>query len=293
MTVDAAGYRERRARRSSARPTRAAERAARRRQRRSSSSRCAPAERRIVHEPPRGPRRRRDLQRGRRARAPRRRRAAARRVTAAAPAGSRSPQLPARATRSPAPRAGGARRAARPERRAPSSVRDPAEAWRVHVADSLAGLDVAELARPSAIADVGAGAGFPGLVLAAALPARARRPDRGDRPQVRVHRAPRSSGRGLPNARVVCERAETWAAGRRAARPTTPSPPAPSAGSPRSPSSPRRCSRGRRRWSLGRAAATPDEEAELAGAAARLAMEPVEVDARRALRRQSSTATCT
>jgi 16S rRNA (guanine527-N7)-methyltransferase len=54
--------------------------------------------------------------------------------------------------------------------RAPSSVRDPERAWKVHVADSLAGLDVEELREARRIADVGAGAGFPGIVLAAALP---------------------------------------------------------------------------------------------------------------------------
>jgi 16S rRNA (guanine527-N7)-methyltransferase len=43
-------------------------------------------------------------------------------------------------------------------------------AWRVHVADSLTGLEVAELSAASRIADVGAGAGFPGLVLAVARP---------------------------------------------------------------------------------------------------------------------------
>jgi 16S rRNA (guanine527-N7)-methyltransferase len=40
----------------------------------------------------------------------------------------------------------------------------------VHVADSLTGLDVPELRAAGRIADVGAGAGFPGLVLAVALP---------------------------------------------------------------------------------------------------------------------------
>lgn len=45
-------------------------------------------------------------------------------------------------------------------------------AWQVHVADSLTGLEVPELRADRArIADVGAGAGFPGLVLAVALPA--------------------------------------------------------------------------------------------------------------------------
>jgi 16S rRNA (guanine527-N7)-methyltransferase len=51
-----------------------------------------------------------------------------------------------------------------------SSITDE-RAWRVHVLDSLTGLEVPELcAGPARIADVGAGAGFPGLVLAAVLP---------------------------------------------------------------------------------------------------------------------------
>ncbi|MBS1889602.1 MAG: 16S rRNA (guanine(527)-N(7))-methyltransferase RsmG [Actinobacteria bacterium] len=55
------------------------------------------------------------------------------------------------------------------ERASVSSVVDE-RAWRVHVADSLTGLDVPELRDASRIADIGAGAGFPGLVLAVALP---------------------------------------------------------------------------------------------------------------------------
>ena len=51
-----------------------------------------------------------------------------------------------------------------------TAVRDPAEAWRAHVDDSLTGLLVPELAEAERIADVGAGAGFPGLVLALARP---------------------------------------------------------------------------------------------------------------------------
>lgn len=52
-----------------------------------------------------------------------------------------------------------------------TTVRDPEQGVDVHVADSLAGLEVEQLRTASAIADLGAGGGFPGLVLAAALPA--------------------------------------------------------------------------------------------------------------------------
>jgi 16S rRNA (guanine527-N7)-methyltransferase len=54
------------------------------------------------------------------------------------------------------------------EKASVSSVVDE-RAWKVHVADSLTGLEVAELRSAARIADVGAGAGFPGLALAVAL----------------------------------------------------------------------------------------------------------------------------
>jgi 16S rRNA (guanine527-N7)-methyltransferase len=56
------------------------------------------------------------------------------------------------------------------ERASVSSVVDPGDAWKVHVADSLSGLEVADLRSASRIADIGSGAGFPGLPLAVALP---------------------------------------------------------------------------------------------------------------------------
>jgi 16S rRNA (guanine527-N7)-methyltransferase len=51
-----------------------------------------------------------------------------------------------------------------------TTVVHPAEAVDVHVADSLSGLAVPELRLAKTVADIGAGAGFPGLVLAIALP---------------------------------------------------------------------------------------------------------------------------
>lgn len=56
------------------------------------------------------------------------------------------------------------------ERASVSSVTEPDRAWRVHVADSLTGLEVSELGEAKRIADIGSGAGFPGLALAVALP---------------------------------------------------------------------------------------------------------------------------
>jgi 16S rRNA (guanine527-N7)-methyltransferase len=55
------------------------------------------------------------------------------------------------------------------ERASVSSVVDE-RAWAVHVVDSLTGLEVPQLREAGAIADIGSGAGFPGLPLAAALP---------------------------------------------------------------------------------------------------------------------------
>ena len=93
---------------------------------------------------------------------------------------------------------------------APSSVREPEDAWRVHVADSLSGLVVPELSAARRIADVGAGAGFPGLVLAAALPdAEVDLIEATGRKCEFMRRALNAAG--MSNARVICERAETWA----------------------------------------------------------------------------------
>ena len=59
--------------------------------------------------------------------------------------------------------------AALAEPSAPTSVHDPARVREVHIADALAGLPA--VGEPGSIADLGSGAGLPGLVLADALPA--------------------------------------------------------------------------------------------------------------------------
>lgn len=97
------------------------------------------------------------------------------------------------------------------ERASVSSVTAPARAWRVHVEDSLTGLEVDELRAAGRIADVGSGAGFPGLALAVALPqARVDLIESIGRKCAFVERAIEAAGIG--NARVLCARSEELAA---------------------------------------------------------------------------------
>jgi 16S rRNA (guanine527-N7)-methyltransferase len=89
-----------------------------------------------------------------------------------------------------------------------SSVRDRDRAWEVHVADSLSGLGL--VGEPGRLADVGAGAGFPGLALAAALPdAEVDLIESVGRKCEFMRRA--IDAAGICNARVVRDRAESWA----------------------------------------------------------------------------------
>jgi 16S rRNA (guanine527-N7)-methyltransferase len=53
---------------------------------------------------------------------------------------------------------------------APTKLRDPSRAVQDHLADSLVALEVEQVAAAERIADLGAGAGVPGLPLAIALP---------------------------------------------------------------------------------------------------------------------------
>jgi 16S rRNA (guanine527-N7)-methyltransferase len=97
------------------------------------------------------------------------------------------------------------------ERASVSSVVDN-RAWKVHVEDSLTGLEVLELREASRIADVGAGAGFPGLVLAVALPeAQIDLIESVSRKTAFITRAAEAAG--IPNASAVNARAEDVARG--------------------------------------------------------------------------------
>jgi 16S rRNA (guanine527-N7)-methyltransferase len=158
---------------------------------------------------------------------------------------------------------------------APVSPRSAERARQVHIADSLSGLDFTELTEARRIADLGSGAGLPGLVLAASLPeARVELIESVSRKCSFLRRA--IERLGLANAEVVCARAESWAAaeGREAydavtARAIGRLPTVAELASPLLRDGGHLLSwRGRR---------DPDEEARLARAAARLALEPVEV----------------
>jgi 16S rRNA (guanine527-N7)-methyltransferase len=91
---------------------------------------------------------------------------------------------------------------------APSTVRGRA-AVDVHIADSLSALALEAVRRARSVADLGSGAGFPGVALAIALP---------EASVTLVESAVRKceflerliSGVGIANARVVRARAEDW-----------------------------------------------------------------------------------
>ncbi len=92
-----------------------------------------------------------------------------------------------------------------------SSVTDPEEAKRIHVADSLTGLACAEVRDATHAVDLGAGGGFPGVPLALFLPACE---------FILIDSVGRKvefmneviSALGLDNARALKIRSEDWAA---------------------------------------------------------------------------------
>jgi 16S rRNA (guanine527-N7)-methyltransferase len=95
---------------------------------------------------------------------------------------------------------------------ASTSVRAPAEAVDRHVADSLSVLELEETRAARRIADLGSGAGWPGLALAAALPgAQVSLVESAVRHCRYLERAVEQAG--IANAGVVNARAEEWAEG--------------------------------------------------------------------------------
>jgi 16S rRNA (guanine527-N7)-methyltransferase len=92
----------------------------------------------------------------------------------------------------------------------PTTVVDPTEAVDVHVADSLSGLEATPLRTSQRVADIGAGAGFPGLALAVALPeARFELVESTRRKCEGIARL--AAAAGITNAVAVPARAEEWA----------------------------------------------------------------------------------
>ena len=92
---------------------------------------------------------------------------------------------------------------------APTAITDPVQAAESHVADALDALALVEVRAATAVADLGAGAGFPGLVLALALPdASVALVESVGRKGAFMERALEVAG--VPNARVVVARAEAW-----------------------------------------------------------------------------------
>jgi 16S rRNA (guanine527-N7)-methyltransferase len=95
---------------------------------------------------------------------------------------------------------------------APTTIRDPASSIHTHLADSLVALDLAVLRSASSIADLGAGAGFPGLPLAVALPgSKVRLVESQRRKCAFIQRVCQAAT--IANACAVCMRAEEWADG--------------------------------------------------------------------------------
>jgi 16S rRNA (guanine527-N7)-methyltransferase len=91
-------------------------------------------------------------------------------------------------------------------------VRDPATAVDAHVADALVALELAPVREARRIADLGSGAGFPGLVLAAALPsAEVALVEANRRKCDYLERA--AGEMELVNTVVVPSRAESWQQG--------------------------------------------------------------------------------
>jgi 16S rRNA (guanine527-N7)-methyltransferase len=95
---------------------------------------------------------------------------------------------------------------------APTAIRERSEAASGHIADSLVALEVEQLIGAGQIADLGSGAGFPGVALAVAL----------QRAEIRLVESQRRrcaflermcAAAAISNAQAICARAEEWREG--------------------------------------------------------------------------------
>lgn len=98
---------------------------------------------------------------------------------------------------------------------APTTVRDPGAVRDDHLADALVGLELAVVLEARKLADLGAGAGVPGIPLAIALPGAHVTLLEGNGRKCEFMREVVGT-LGLANATVVHGRAETWVEGREA-----------------------------------------------------------------------------
>jgi 16S rRNA (guanine527-N7)-methyltransferase len=95
---------------------------------------------------------------------------------------------------------------------APTAVHAARQAVDLHVADSLAALELDVIRAARRIADLGSGAGFPGLALAVALPEAELALVESQRRRCEFLERVRA-GAGIGNARVVRARVEEWGDG--------------------------------------------------------------------------------
>ena len=92
---------------------------------------------------------------------------------------------------------------------APTKVRDHDRALEVHVADSLVALELDAVRSATSLADLGSGAGFPGLALAIAQPGATVNLIESQRRRCEFLERVRGLAE-IENVRVVCSRAEEW-----------------------------------------------------------------------------------
>jgi 16S rRNA (guanine527-N7)-methyltransferase len=95
---------------------------------------------------------------------------------------------------------------------APTTVREPSRAVDVHLADSLVAIELEFVREARQIADIGAGAGFPGLPLAVALAhSEVKLVESQSRKCTFIERVKVAAG--VENAETVCARVEEWPEG--------------------------------------------------------------------------------